>query len=471
MKSKSIRVSILTADLVCIVLALLTASLLRYGNHSNAWSSTPVHASLPLLTIVSLATWFVLYQVMDLDCFRHGWQTSAMVSRTTLGVLFHFVIVSSWGYFARLYYSRFILLFYLVVLWIGITTIRFAVYGLLRLQTSSGKAQRVVVIGDHRLSREIARRIARHPELLYNVVGFLEPFAGGLQVEGGKSSSSHLVTSLDAVDFLSQMNVREVIASVKYAPGLEMQNFIARCQEQGIHVHILPEPYELYVSRPRLLEVDGIPLLSLDRPHFSTSAAIAKRAFDLTAAALLSIPAAVILGCVGGMLWLRERRFLRREIRCGQNGREFAMLRLDIGLDQQESSRFHKLLRHLSVSELPQILNVLRGEMSLVGPRPERPERVRDYSDWERQRLTVLPGMTGLAQVNGLREHSSSDEKTHYDLQYMLHWTPLLDLVFLVQTIWTLMGRLVSERSQSTLSLCARDAKSQERARTAVQSS
>jgi lipopolysaccharide/colanic/teichoic acid biosynthesis glycosyltransferase len=81
--------------------------------------------------------------------------------------------------------------------------------------------------------------------------------------------------------------------------------------------------------------------------------------------------------------------------------------------------------------------------MSIVGPRPESPERVKHYSDWQRQRLSVEPGLTGLAQVQGLRERHSSEEKARFDLQYIFHWSLFLDLSLIVQTVWTLALRLV----------------------------
>jgi lipopolysaccharide/colanic/teichoic acid biosynthesis glycosyltransferase len=94
---------------------------------------------------------------------------------------------------------------------------------------------------------------------------------------------------------------------------------------------------------------------------------------------------------------------------------------------------------------LPQLWNVLRGDMSLVGPRPESPERVKYYSEWQRQRLKVRAGVTGLAQVNGLREQHSSEDKTRFDLQYILNWSPLLDLSLILQTVWTLLSRGLSQ--------------------------
>ncbi|MGC2645448.1 MAG: sugar transferase, partial [Candidatus Sulfotelmatobacter sp.] len=121
-----------------------------------------------------------------------------------------------------------------------------------------------------------------------------------------------------------------------------------------------------------------------------------------------------------------------------------SMLRLNVQRNPERHSRFEHTLWRLSISELPQLWNVLRGEMSLVGPRPEDPERVHCYSAWQQQRLSIKPGMTGLAQVRGLREQHPSEDKTRHDLQYMLHPSLLKDIALLIETVWTLTARLVS---------------------------
>jgi len=114
---------------------------------------------------------------------------------------------------------------------------------------------------------------------------------------------------------------------------------------------------------------------------------------------------------------------------------------LDIDRTGENGPTYERLMRDLSISEIPQLWNVLVGDMSLVGPRPEDPERVKHYSDWLKQRLNAKPGVTGLAQVNGLREHHASEEKTRFDLQYQLEWSPFNDLVLILQTIATLAKR------------------------------
>jgi lipopolysaccharide/colanic/teichoic acid biosynthesis glycosyltransferase len=97
----------------------------------------------------------------------------------------------------------------------------------------------------------------------------------------------------------------------------------------------------------------------------------------------------------------------------------------------------------MSITELPQLWNVLRGEMSLVGPRPESSERVRRYSEWQQRRLSIKPGITGLAQVQGLRDQNSSEEKARFDLQYILNPSAIGDIAILLQTLWTLTMRSI----------------------------
>jgi lipopolysaccharide/colanic/teichoic acid biosynthesis glycosyltransferase len=144
-------------------------------------------------------------------------------------------------------------------------------------------------------------------------------------------------------------------------------------------------------------------------------------------------------------LFLRHMRghAFERVPRCGEFGKPFHMFRLNVPRGAQAGLRFERVLERLSVSELPQLWNVLRGDMSLVGPRPESLDRVKHYSEWQQERLRVKPGMTGLAQVHGLRERNSSEEKTRFDLQYRLNPSPLADISLLLQTVWTLALRVL----------------------------
>jgi lipopolysaccharide/colanic/teichoic acid biosynthesis glycosyltransferase len=146
------------------------------------------------------------------------------------------------------------------------------------------------------------------------------------------------------------------------------------------------------------------------------------------------------------VLKLKKGRAFCSERRCGKFGMEFGMFRLNSARLATDLPGYERLLQRTSITELPQVFNVLRGEMSLVGPRPEGLDRARSYTDWHRQRLQVNPGITGLAQVYGLRDEHSSEDKTRYDLQYLLRRSPFQDVTLLLQTAWTLMLRMVHEQ-------------------------
>jgi lipopolysaccharide/colanic/teichoic acid biosynthesis glycosyltransferase len=222
----------------------------------------------------------------------------------------------------------------------------------------------------------------------------------------------------------------------------EILNLVALCREQAIRVSLVPQPYELYLSRPSLLDLGGLPLLQIGEMP-TPSAGLGKRVLDLALGSVLALATLPIVLVCAAALRASTGRGFRWETRIGWRGVQFAMLRLNVDRNPRNGSRFERLLDRLSIPELPQFWNVFRGEMSLVGPRPEGPERAHRYSAWQKQRLIVKPGMTGLAQVHGLREEHTSEDKTRHDLQYMLRPSLLRDLSLLIETIWTLVLRVI----------------------------
>jgi lipopolysaccharide/colanic/teichoic acid biosynthesis glycosyltransferase len=396
---------------------------------------------------VTLATHILLFEAMALDCFGGGWNLAAVLSKISTLVVLQLSFVLTWAYLSRIYYSRLVLGSFAILLWLGFIVIRAAAYGFVRHQHRSGHVRRVMLVGSGRIAHELTSKIQRHPELLYEIVGTLSPFGNGDQsISGTEAPAGNSMGSIDVLELLKRQQVDELIVVLEHSPGIEMQNFLVRCSVDGIGVNLLPQPYQLYISRPKLIEIDGVPLVSLEEPASSRFFPVFKRTMDLVFGILLTVPAALIVAAAGLLLYLRQRRFLKREVRCGQYGRTFLMWRIDVPRDLVAArTPYEVFLRRLSISEMPQLWNVLRGEMSLVGPRPEDPERVRHYSEWQRQRLKVKPGITGLAQVNGLGEQHPSEQKARYDLQYLLQWSPMLDLVLLVQTILTLSAHLLEK--------------------------
>jgi len=248
---------------------------------------------------------------------------------------------------------------------------------------------------------------------------------------------------VNIVNLFRENNVHELIIVEPVPAGPETEKLISKCRESGMRIHLVPQHYELYLSKAELTEIEDVPLLSVDECRLPALGASVKRGVDVMGALLLLLLSAPLVVLSAAALYAMKGKAFRKEPRCGKNGVLFGMYRLNVDRDAKHLPGYARILAELSVTELPQLWNVLKGEMSLVGPRPESRDRVRLYSDWQRQRLTVIPGLTGLAQVRGLREEHSSEEKARFDLQYIGQWSLFLDLSLLLQTAWALIARLV----------------------------
>lgn len=435
---------LLVLDIVWLVVALGLSYSLRYGRLEPY--PPPFYRA---LTLAAMGTWVLLFETLPRNGFDGGWRFHTVVGRTARATALLMIFVIAFAYLTKLYYSRLLLICFGALLFIGFLVIRVSFYLLLRFQHRRGRTKKVVLVGNERFSREFAFKILQHPELLYQVVGVLYPVGVSGASYPADAPDGKLLSSFDVLRALAERKVDELILLQDESVGLEYQNFVARCRAQGLRVNVLPVGYQLYTSRPKLIEIDGLPLISLEAPSTLPGAAAIKRAMDLLIGSLLLPPAACIFLAASVVLLWKKRRVLRRELRIGKGGRPFWMYRLDINREEQSGPAYERFMRDLSISEIPQLWNVLSGDMSLVGPRPESPDRVKHYSDWQKERLKAKPGVTGLAQVNGIREHHASDDKTRFDLQYLLEWSPINDLALILQTIGTLATRCLPSREKA----------------------
>jgi exopolysaccharide biosynthesis polyprenyl glycosylphosphotransferase len=264
-------------------------------------------------------------------------------------------------------------------------------------------------------------------------------------------SLENLERNFDAVD--------EVLIADPAFPQDQAVELVDRCHEHGKRVRVAPSTMEILMDRVEFVPGQSLPLFELKPPVFEGVDFVVKRAFDLVGATLLLVLLSPLLALIALAIKLDSRGpVLFRSRRPGIGGRAFACLKfrtMQEGAESQQDDLEHRneaggamfkiredprvtrvgsLLRRWSLDELPQLFNVLRGEMSLVGPRP-LPER--DYAlleDWHRKRYLVLPGMTGLWQVSG-RSELDFDELVRLDFLYLERWSVFLDLTILLKTI------------------------------------
>ncbi len=442
--TQKLRDWLLIADLVWAAIALLIAYDLRYGWVSPAPGLRDLSVQYLLAVSVVLLVWTVLYSTMRLDGLRGGWHLPAALSQVFLGLALLMSILLALAFLAKQYYSRLVLLYFAGLLLAGFVTIRCVVHFLLHSRYRTRALQRVAILGNGRIAREMAGKIARHPEMMWEVVGFLYPSEPGSSLSrAGAVGSSTSIPTLGVLELLRHHKVQQLIAVMPLPSTSEIQKLIVDCRNTGIAVCLVPQWYQLYLSRTRLIEIDGLPLLSLHEHTPENATRAMQRVMDVIIGCLLLVFALPVLGVAAAALYLTKGRAFKREARCGKDGQPFSMYRLNVDRDDPGLTGLERLLAQLSLTELPQLWNVLRGDMALVGPRPESPERVKNYSDWQQQRLRVPPGLTGLAQVSGLREGHSSEEKALFDMQYIFNCNIFLDLSLILQTVWTVIIRLV----------------------------
>lgn len=452
--SRRLRVLVLLADVLWIFLSASLAFLLRYPNH-GAWIDHSLdYPRYVFLACLAMGIWTFLFTRMRLDGFSDGWEPERVFSRVFIGVLLLMSGMLSVAFLAKEVYSRLLLAYFGTFLFAGFLLVRCVMRASVLSHYRNRTQQRVALMGSGRVARELAEKIQRHPELMKDVVGFLYPDTDLPVRSSPLVPLSQAVPSTSApgiVELLKKLRVDEVVVVHPRTGASEIQKLLRLSRSAGLKVSLVPEGYELYLSKATFLDVEGLPILCLEERREQRLANILKRTADLIIASSLTVLAVPVILAGAATVMVEGRRPFKREARCGLKGTMFLMWRLNIDRDSVTLSDICQWFARLSLTELPQLFNVIAGDMSLVGPRPEPLERVKHYSEWQRQRLSAKPGLTGLAQVHGLRDQHSSEDKARFDLQYLLHWSLLLDLSLLVQTLWTVGTRLWRPAGSSVL--------------------
>lgn len=444
MRVKNLRYWILTADLLWMFGALCLGIYVRYAGTKEPLDFTARLHPYLLIIVVAIVAWTFLYFRMTLDGFKGGWRLFAMLSQIIVATSLLMIVLLAFSFLAKHYYSRLVLLYFALFFFLGLVGLRCLARFLVTSRLRNKADDRCVILGHGPIARELADKIASHPELPFQIVGFL--FTGESEAFNGFTSSLGTppftsVKTLQVLDLLVQQKVQKLIIAMSEAHGAEIRKLISECRMAAIQVHLVPQWYDLYLSKAELLEIDGLPLLSLQERNPLAISFAMKRTMDLVVGLGIALLVSPILAAAAFLVYSRKGRAFRMEPRCGKDGIPFRMYRLNVERHTTHPKGYERMLVRWSVTELPQLWNVLNGDMSLVGPRPEAPERVKHYSEWQRQRLKVPAGVTGLAQVHGLRDQHSSEDKAHFDLQYIFNWHPLLDLSLMLQTVWTLLFR------------------------------
>jgi exopolysaccharide biosynthesis polyprenyl glycosylphosphotransferase len=443
--------SLLALDFIGVSLAIFSALLLKAAVHDDVQVTPALHETERILPFVYLLTalLFARSGLYAERAQRPGLTriVGSLFQVTFVALLFAVVSGEHFSSYYLFYGSLAFALFYVSSLraayeWVTGVILR-----------AAGYRRRAVLVGTGKHIRDVANALRDVPHSPIEVVGFLSPRA--LPANGLRPLGS--LRDLDRV--LGSERIDEVIIADPDFPQVEAVELVDQCHQRGIRVRLAPSTMEILIQRAEFVPGQSVPLFELGPPVFEGVDFALKRAFDLVGATfLLVLLSPLLLAIVIGVRVTSRGPVLYRSMRRGIGQRPFQCLKFrtmhtnaeehqaDLEeLNEATGALFKirndprlttvgRLLRRFSLDELPQLVNVLRGEMSLVGPRPLPQRDYEMLQDWHRKRYLVLPGITGLWQVSG-RSELHFDDLVHLDFIYLEHWSLALDLTILLKTV------------------------------------
>jgi Undecaprenyl-phosphate glucose phosphotransferase len=311
--------------------------------------------------------------------------------------------------------------------------------------------KRILIAGSGELGRLVADKILEHRELGYQIIGFVDDRASGDHL--GYRGLPLLGTIDEAGEIAAREAVDHLYVALPPEQHVQMLQLIENTSRECVDVRVVPDLLQVIALRARLEDLDGIPVININDVSLQGFNTIVKRAIDMAissvALLLLAIPFLVIAALVkitsrGGVFYQQERMgldgkpFMIYKFRSMYTGAESETGPVFASEQDPRRTPVGKVLRRSNIDELPQLWNVLKGDMSIVGPRPERPLFVAQFKDKIPSymlRHKVKAGITGWAQVNGWRGNTSIEKRIEYDLYYIENWSVRLDLKIMWLTL------------------------------------
>jgi exopolysaccharide biosynthesis polyprenyl glycosylphosphotransferase len=457
----------LTGDLLATLAAFLATYWLRFDLLLETVGKNAPEADRylwPLLPVV-LVVWPVVFYFHGLYQVRRGRSRVDELLTLVVAVLLAAVLLSvffTWyrppgamrpdGSFEYFTYSRLFLALFAGLDLVFVATGRLALRSYLRWRRlHGGNLQRILIVGAGVNGREIGAKLLAHREFGLEVVGYLDDDSN----KQGKSFDgvSVLGTTRQIEEVLEERRIDQVYVALPLEAHRRMMRVLQVVGKECVEVKLVPDILQYATLNATIEDVDGTPVINLSQTPMQGWHSMVKRLMDLALAGAALLVLLPLLPLVAALIWFEDRGpvFYRQE-RMGLDGRPFMILKFRsmrvnaeattgpvwATRDDPRRTRIGDFLRRWSLDELPQIWNVLRGDMSLIGPRPERPAFVREFKHKIPQymlRHRVKAGITGWAQVHGWRGNTSIKKRLQYDLYYIENWSLLLDLKILWMTL------------------------------------
>jgi len=457
-------------DAVLVFLSFYLAHVIRYGLLKNSNFSGLgggqyqdqrflLYLPLAFAFVIALSLIFAVRGLYNLrltgSWFRQIW---IIIISSTMGMALLMAYVFFFQYSNPLLLnSRLLVLIFWVTVIVMLGIGRMIVSATMGMLYRMGHGEtRLLIVGSGRLGKLIMQHITANPTLGYSIVGFLHDLNEPL---GDFGRFKMLGTIDDIRQVIRSMQVDEVIIALPGHMSQEVMYSVKQCEHLGTTFKLIPDLYEVNLSRIDMETIEGIPLLGIKQASLNKFQHFITRLIDITISGTILAFGSPLWLCLAAAIRLTSPgEVIFKQPRVGLNGNHFfcykfrsmykdADQRLAQLLDKNEAqgplfkmkedpriTSIGKFLRRTSLDEIPQLLNVLKGDMSLVGPRPAVPREVAQYEEWHKGRLAIKPGLTGLWQVRG-RSDLSFDEGVLMDLYFIENWSLRLYIQILLKTI------------------------------------
>lgn len=458
------------SDIIAIIISFFYCYLFRFYGYI-----IPVDPEKGIPSLKSYAAVFPLFLVVHLVIFVFQGFYKTRLRRTKIddfffitlnAVLTILIILAILNYLyaysqgrAPLFHMEFkishwFLAIYFIVVIFMISVLRNQIYFFMKRRYAKGlNLQNVIIVGAGEMGKSVARKLSRYRDLGFVVKGFLDDekkpgeridVDGGIEVLGS-------IKELETI--LERGNISDVYVALDLESYPKILETFKVVNKYAVNMRLIPDLFQLLTLKARTEDLDGFPVISIDEPPLRGIMRWFKRMMDITVSLLLLILFSPLLLVVVIVIKLTSRGpVIYKQDRVGLDGKRFTMLKLRTMISDAEKqtgpvmctpsdpriTKVGKFLRRFSIDEIPQLINVLKGEMSLVGPRPERPVFVKDFREKFPKymlRHKVKSGITGWAQIHGLRQDTSISKRVEYDFYYIQNWSLGLDLKIIWKTI------------------------------------
>ncbi|MBX4258438.1 undecaprenyl-phosphate glucose phosphotransferase [Clostridium estertheticum] len=479
---KYLNRGLVVIDALSIILALILSWVIRFKSgiiNIDEWSLTFWQYLFPLIFIIPL--YLFIYSLFNLYTpHRVRKSTEELISIIKSNVVGVLIFILALYVFKVVDYSRYLILTFSIICIVFTFVERLIMRLILRKLRKKGyNLKHIIIVGLSDMTYELISKLGLNSQWGYNIIGILDDNVeiGNIKINNSQrtglnnleqQTASEVAATMEYIQgakimgkigelqtILNEINVDEIFITLKLKEYNKIGNVISICEKMGIRVQIIPGYYKYIPAKPYLEDMDGLPMINLRYvPLDNILNNFIKRSFDIVFSIISIIvfsPIIIVTSLI--MKITSPGPIIFKQERIGQGRKPFTMYKFRsmkiqsikeevnqwTSKEDSRKTKFGSFIRKTSIDELPQLFNVLKGDMSLIGPRPERPFFVEKFKEEIPKYMVkhhVRPGMTGWAQVNGWRGDTSINKRIEYDIYYIENWSITIDIKILWLTIY-----------------------------------